>query len=128
VADVIIRDEQMLDVVAPESPMPATGGRESEVSRSGATRLVAAAIGVGCAAILTGFFVWGSVRVEAGTRSGVRSGIDSIWTDFTDYLSRQGAGPELVLVVSGIAALTVLGSCLLVGLAFAMRDDETDAE
>ena len=74
------------------------------------------------------YFAWGSVRIEAGTRAGVRYRITTIWADFMSYLVRQGASPELTVFVSVLAALSVIGSCLLIGIAFSARDEIADAE
>jgi hypothetical protein len=77
---------------------------------------------------LFAYFVTGSVRIEAGTRSGVRYRIETIWSDFSGYLVRQGASPELVTIIAALAVLSVLGSCLLIGLAFAIRNETPNPE
>lgn len=127
-ADVSIHDDQVFDVVAPQAPVQAVDSRESALPRQGFSRTIAVLLSVGSSATFIAYFVWGSVRIEAGTRAGVRYRIATIWADFTSYLVRQGASPELTVLVSVVAAVSVLGSCLLIGLAFAARDEIPDAE
>lgn len=127
-ADVIARDDRVLETVVPDSPAPAVGDQNVWNSRSGASRFLAAAVTCGCAAILFAYLVAGSVQIEAGTRSGVWYRTETIWSDFTAFLERQGASPAMVVAVTGIATLSVLGSCLLIGLAFALRNDDPDGD
>jgi hypothetical protein len=127
-ADVIVRDDPVLELVTGNPPISAATDRAPEKAQTGLSRAVAVAVGLGCAAILFAYFVTGSVRIEAGTRSGVRYRIETIWSDFSGYLVRQGASPELVTIIAALAVLSVLGSCLLIGLAFAIRNETPNPE
>ncbi len=127
-ADVIVRDDPVLELVTGNPPISAATDRAPEKSQIGPSRAVAVAVGLACAAILFAYFVTGSVRIEAGTRSGVRYRIETIWSDFSGYLVRQGASPELVTIIAALAVLSVLGSCLLIGLAFAIRNETPNPE
>jgi hypothetical protein len=127
VADTVVRDESGLELVTGNStalfgtdqvPKPTV----SSPSRSVA---VATAIGLGAAAISIAYFFLGSVRIEAGPRAGVRYRAETIWSDFAGYLVRQGVNSEFVFIIGALAVLSILGSCLLIGLAFAVRDDST---
>lgn len=121
--DIIVRDEQMLEKVAPGVSIPATQTRAIVEPRFYLSRAATGAIGLICVAILLAYFVAGSVGIEAGPRTGVRYRVATIWSDFVAYLTRQGASLQLVILVTCLAVASVIGSCLLIGLAFATRDD-----
>lgn len=125
-ADVIVREDPMSDLMANNPPDPADTNSVPALARAGLSRAVA--LGSGCAAILCAYIAVGSIRVEAGARTGVRFRIETIWSDFAAFLVRQGASGEIVFLVSALVLLSVLGSCLLIGLAFAIRDEDSRAE
>ena len=127
-ADIVVRDDPVLDLVAGNPPIPAASNCASDRKRAGLSRAIAVAVGLGLAAIVFAYLFAGSVRVGAGSRSGVRYRVETIWSDFTAFLTRQGASSELVIGVSALAVLSILGSCLLVGTAFAIRNEEPDAD
>jgi hypothetical protein len=72
------------------------------------------------------FLVFGTVRIAAGDWIGLRLPVRRIWARFTTYLVEEGATGAMVVGVTAVALLALLGSAVVLWLAFALRDHPDD--
>lgn len=77
--------------------------------------------------VLVGLLVLGTVQVRAGAWIGRRLSVARIWDAFLGFLRDQGASPAVVALVAIAAIAALLGSLLLLWLAFGLRDADREA-
>ena len=106
-----------------EDPVPAVSTRVSAVVPRPLSLLWA-----GIVVAIIAFLVLGTVRIGAGNWIGLRLPVRRIWARFTTYLVEEGASGAMVVGVAAAALLALLGSAVVLWLAFALRDHPDDRE
>ena len=104
-----------------EEPAPAAGTRVRMVVPRPLSLLWAAIV-----VAIIAFLVFGTVRIGAGTWIGLRLPVRRIWARFTTYLVEEGASEAMVAGVIAVALLALIGSAVVLWLAFALRDQPGD--
>jgi hypothetical protein len=76
----------------------------------------------GIVVAIAAFLAFGSVRIGAGNWIGLRLPVREVWSRFIDFLVGEVASPALVLVVSAVAAISLIGAGCVLWLAFSLKD------
>ena len=72
------------------------------------------------------FLAFATVRIGAGNWIGLRLPVRRIWARFAGFLVEEGASGAVVFGVTAAAIVALLGSAVVLWMAFALKDGPTD--
>ena len=100
-----------------QEPVPAVAHRVTAILPRPLSLLWA-----GIVVAITAFLAFATVRIGAGNWIGLRMPVRRIWSRFTTFLVEESASGAMVLGVTAVAVVALLGSAVVLWLAFALRD------